>query len=69
MKKKNVRFVDRRSDANLSRGLYRPLDQRKFRDEPVLPRVFNSQFGPHLEHDGYEIDEFPADHYQLNYAT
>lgn len=39
MKKKNVRSVDRRSDANLSRGLYRPLDQRKFRNEPVLPRL------------------------------
>ena len=43
MKKKNVRSVDRRSDANLSRGIYRPLDQRAVRDEPVLPRIHRSK--------------------------
>lgn len=33
------RSPDRRSDANLSRGIYRSLDKRAIRDEPVLSRL------------------------------
>lgn len=43
MRKKNVSKPDRRSDANLSRGIYRPLDQRTVRDEPVLSRIHRSK--------------------------
>ena len=39
VRKKNVSPPDRRSDANLSRGIYRPLEQRAVRDEPVLSRL------------------------------
>ena len=35
----NERSPDRRSDANLSRGIYRPLEQRAIRDEPLLSRL------------------------------
>ena len=37
----NERSPDRRSDANLSRGLYRPLERRESGNEPVLPRIHN----------------------------
>ena len=40
MRKKNVSSPDRRSDANLSRGLYRPLERRESGNEPVLPRIY-----------------------------
>lgn len=40
---KYERSPDRRSDANLSRGIYRPLDQRAVRDEPVLSRLHRSK--------------------------
>jgi len=43
MRKKNVSSPDRRSDANLSRGIYRPLDKRAVRDEPVLPRLHSGK--------------------------
>lgn len=43
MRKKNVSSPDRRSDANLSRGIYRPLDQRAIRNEPVLSRIHSSK--------------------------
>ena len=35
----NVSSPDRRSDANLSRGMYRPIDRREQGNEPVLPRI------------------------------
>lgn len=38
-KSKNVSQPDRRSDANLSRGMYRPLDERAVGNEPVLSRL------------------------------
>ena len=36
---KNVSSPDRRSDSNLSRGIYRAIDRREIRNEPVLPRL------------------------------
>ncbi len=66
MRKKNVRFVDRRSDANLSRGLYRALDQRKFRDEPVLPRLHRGKRRVDVE---YEVDDLPCSDYERMHMT
>lgn len=60
------RPANRRSDSNLSRGLYRPLDERKSGNEPVL-------FGLHdCEHRSDVVDEMndlPATHYERGYMV
>lgn len=67
-KTKHVRTPDRRSDANLSRGMYRPLDQRKYGDEPVLSRVLNRK---RRNNDVREVtvEDYPASEYQRMYES
>jgi hypothetical protein len=50
------RSPDRRSDANLSRGMYRAIDRRKQGNEPVLPRLLRSKFGSNLVDDKAYLD-------------
>jgi len=40
---KNVSPPDRRSDSNLSRGIYRPLDKRAVWNEPLFPRIYRGK--------------------------
>jgi len=53
---KNVSPPDRRSDANLSRGLYRPLEQRAVGNEPVLPRLHRGKRGVDVVDDKAYLD-------------
>lgn len=64
---KNVSPIDRRSDDNLSRGMYRPLDKRELRDESVFPRLLIRQRGSNLVDD--EMNDLPASDYERGYMT
>jgi len=65
-KTKHVNPVDRRSDLNLSRGLYRPLDQRKSRNEPVLRRLHRGKSWVDVVD---EVGDLPASEYQRMHET
>ena len=61
-----VRTTDRRSDANLSRGMYPPLERRKSRNGTVLFRLHDSE---RWSLDGDEEDNLPASHYERGYMV
>jgi hypothetical protein len=65
-KTKHVNSVDRRSDLNLSRGLYRPLDKRKSRNEPVLFRLHRGKSRFDVVD---EMNDLPASEYQRMHET
>ena len=83
VKSKNVSQPDRRSDANLSRGIYRPLEQRAIRDEPVLPRLHSGKRRLDVVDEGklkpakniksasynqpYDINDLPCTDYERGY--
>ena len=81
LRKKNVRTTDRRSDANLLRGLYRPLDKRKSRNVSVLPRIHDSERRSINGDEGklkpaksyqdasYDLRDLPCSDYQRMYET
>jgi hypothetical protein len=52
----NERSPDRRSDANLSRGLYLPLERRPIRNEPVLSRLHRGKRGVDVVDDKAYLD-------------
>lgn len=65
---KNERPTNRRSHLNLSRGINRPVNQRKLRDGPVLPELRVCQY---RITDGDEMNcrDYPADSYSTGYMT
>jgi len=66
-KSQHVGKSDRRSNSNLSRGIYRPLEQRAIRDEPVLSRLHSSKRRSNVVDD--EMNDLPASDFQRKYAT
>jgi hypothetical protein len=66
-KTRHVSSPDRRSDANLSRGMYLPLDRREIRNEPVLSRVFRGQHWPHVVDD--EVRAYGDRHFERMHET
>ena len=77
---KNVSPLDRRSDANLSRGMYRPLDRRKPGNEPVFFRLHNSKRRSNvvdgkvkpaksLKEASYDLRELPCSEFERGYMV
>jgi hypothetical protein len=67
-KSQHVGKSDRRSNDNLSRGMYLPLDRRPIRVKSVLSRLLTSQRGPCGGLD-YEMNDLPCDDFQKMYMT
>ena len=59
---KNVSPPDRRSDANLSRGIYLPLERREIRNESMFPRLHGSKRRSNVVDD--EMSSYPASEYE-----
>jgi len=55
-KTKNVSPPDRRSNSNLSRGMYRAIDRREQGNEPVFPRLYRGKRGVDVVDDKAYLD-------------